>query len=96
MIDLRQLSEKFTEIVALRLDLWEQRNDGVWPPYTDLNRYKARYIGTPKNQLPPYTVEINLFKTEVDQFVSMLMAEIINLSEKPKDFPQGIPSEGSE
>ena len=69
----KKLANSFTEIVALRMDAWEQRNDGIWPPNTDLDRYKRRYRGIPKEDLPPYTIEINHFRTEVDDFVAMLM-----------------------
>lgn len=71
-----RLAEKFTEIVAIRLDVFDQRKDGVWPPDTDLGRWKRRYIGTPKDELPPYKIELNHFKIEVDEFVSMLMLAI--------------------
>lgn len=71
-----KLAEKFTEIVAIRLDVFDQRKDGVWPPNTDLDRWRRRYLGTPKDELPPYTIEINHFKIEVDEFVAMLMRAI--------------------
>ncbi len=71
-----KLADKFTEIVAIRLDVFDQRKNGVWPPNTDLERWKRRYLGTPKNELPPYMIEINLFRIEVDEFVAMLMRAI--------------------
>ena len=69
-----KLAEKFTEIVAMRLDALDQRVESVWPPYTDLGRWKRRYLGRPN--LPAPYVEFNTFKTEVDQFVAMLMSAV--------------------
>ena len=75
-MDKAKLADSFREIVAIRLDVFDQRRDGVWPPNTDINRWRRRYLGTPKNELPPYTVEFNHFKIEVDEFVSMLMRAV--------------------
>lgn len=74
--DLRKIKDKFTEIVAIRLDVFDQRKDGVWPPNTDLERWRRRYIGTPPDERPPYTIEINHFRIEVDEFVAMLMSAL--------------------
>ena len=68
-----EIADKFTEIVAIRLDVFDQRKDGIWPPKTDFERWRKRYNGIPKEDLPPYTIVMNHFKTEVDEFVSMLM-----------------------
>ena len=85
-IDLKhELVEKFTEIVAVRLDVLEQRLLGTWPPNTDIGRGVRRYAGTPLDRLPPYTVEINHFKNEVDQFVAMLMRAVDDAAPSPKD-----------
>lgn len=73
-----KIREKFTQIVALNLDVYSQRIEGVYPPKTDLERWRSKYIGTPEELLPPYTIEINHFKREVDQFVSMLMFALID------------------
>ena len=72
-IDKRQLADKFTEIVAIRLDRYAQREEGIWPPDTNTDRWHERYRGTPFDKLPPYTVELNRFKHEVDYFVADLM-----------------------
>ena len=80
---MNKLARKLTEIVATRLDVFEQRKDGTWPPDTDIGRGIRRYIGTPIGLLPPHMVEINHFKNEVDQFVSMLMMAIDDAKEKP-------------
>lgn len=69
-----RLSVKFTEIVAMRLDALDQRVESVWPPNTDLDRWRRRYIGLPN--LPYPFVELNHFRNEVDEFVAMLMGAI--------------------
>ncbi len=71
-----KLAEKFTEIVAMRLHAIDQMNNGVMPPNSVTSGYMERYRGTPQEQIPPYTVELNNFKIEVDQFVSMLMQAV--------------------
>ena len=71
-----KLAAKFTEIVAIRLHAIDQMRNGVTPPNSVTKGYMERYIGTPKDKLPPFTVELNGFKAEVDQFVSMLMQAI--------------------
>lgn len=75
-INKSELADKFREIVAIRLDVFDQIKDGIWPPNTDLKRWQKRYKGTPANELPPYCIEINHFKIEVDEFVSMLMQAV--------------------
>ena len=77
-----KLAEKFTEIVAIRLDVFDQRRDGTWPPDTALGRWERRYQGTPKEKLPPYAIELNHFKAEVDEFVAMLMRAIDDTEQK--------------
>lgn len=74
--DLRKIKDKFTEIVAVRLDVFDQRKDGIWPPHTNLERCKRRYNGTPFDERPPYTIEINHFRIEIDEFVAMLMSAL--------------------
>lgn len=75
-INKTKLANKFTEIVAIHLNVFDQRKDGVWPPNTDLARWKRRYHGIPKEELPPYTEEINSFRIEVDEFVETLVRAI--------------------
>ncbi len=72
----RDLSNKFTEIVAMRLHAFDQVNNGVLPPQSVTDGFWERYLGTPQEDLPPSTVELNNFKTEVDSFVVMLMQAI--------------------
>ncbi len=72
----QHLLNDFTEIVAIRLDAFDQRYQGIWPPHTDLQRWKDRYRGIPKEALPPFTIEINHFKIEVDEFVAMLIRAV--------------------
>ena len=69
----QKISSKFTEIVAMRLNAIDQQYNGARPlgPVTD--GWRERYTGIPQEQLPPYTVELNTFRTEVDNFVAMLM-----------------------
>ena len=73
MIDRQELRDRFTEIVAIRLDVDEQREQGVYPPRTDLDRWRRRYFA-PK---PPYPfVVLNTFENKVDEFVSHLMLTV--------------------
>lgn len=75
-MDKTKLASKFTEIVAMRLHAIDQMNNGVIPPNSVTNGHMERYRGTPVEKLPPYTVELNNFKIEVDQFVAMLIQAI--------------------
>ena len=79
-MDKRRLHDVFTEIVAIRLDTYEQRLNGIWPPDTNLDRWKHRYFGISEKDLPPYTVEINHFRIEVQNFVSMLIQAVDNIN----------------
>jgi hypothetical protein len=71
-----KLADRFTEIVAMRLHAIDQMQNGVMPPNSVTKGYIERYRGIPIDQLPPYTVELNTFKIEVDQFVAMLMQAV--------------------
>ncbi len=71
-----KLAAEFTEIVAMRIHSIDQMRAGIMPGSSVTEGWRERYMGTPKDQLPPYTVELNHFKTEVDQFVSMLMQAV--------------------
>ena len=76
----KKLADDFTEIVAMRIHARDQMSNGVMPPYSVTKGWRRRYTGTPPDQLPPNTVEINHFKTEVDQFVSMLMQAVDDIN----------------
>ena len=76
MMDKSKLAKNFTEIVAMRLHALDQLNNGVLPPSSVTAGWRERYQGTQQEYLPPYTVELNNFKYEVDNFVSMLMLAI--------------------
>lgn len=75
-MDKQKLFNKFTEIVAIRLHAFDQINKGVLPPESRTAGWRERYLGTPQDKLPPYTVELNNFKLEVDNFVIMLMQAV--------------------
>ena len=75
-MDKRRILESFTEIVAMRLHAFDQLNNGVMPPSSVTKGWLERYKGTPQEDLPPNHVELNHFKYEVDNFVSMLMMAI--------------------
>jgi hypothetical protein len=75
-MDKSELSKRFTEIVAMRLHAFDQLKNGVTPPNSVTSGWLERYRGTPQEDLPPYTVELNSFKWEVDNFVAMLMQAI--------------------
>jgi hypothetical protein len=72
----RLLAEKFTRIVAMRLHTIDQMNKGITPPNSVTKGYIERYRGIPQENLPPYVIEINNFKLEVDEFVAMLMQAV--------------------
>lgn len=76
-----KLKNALTEIVAAHLDRREQRAEGVWPPRTDLDRWKRRYVG--QNVPPPY-VELNHFRVEVDQFVATILLAVHKAVEDTK------------
>ena len=71
-----KLASEFTKIVAMRLHAIDQMNNGVMPPSSVTKGYMERYTGTPQDRLPPFTIELNGFKVEVDQFVAMLMQAV--------------------
>ena len=71
-IDRRVICDRFTEVVAKTLDLYDQRQQGKYPPY-DYESWKKRYIGKMPDELPPFTVEFNTFKPTVDGVVAQLM-----------------------
>lgn len=77
MIDKNLLIGKFTEIVGVKLDLSDQKEDGITHP--DFNRWRNRYLG--RQNLPNNKVELNTFHNEVDSFVCMLM-NAVNHSDK--------------
>ena len=74
--DYRKIHDSFIEIVAMRLHAIDQIKSGVLPPSSVTEGWRERYRGTPEKDLPPYMVEINHFKYEVDNFVAMLMQAV--------------------
>lgn len=71
--NLAKLHSYFVEIVAASLHAFDQINKGVRPPDSVTAGWRERYRGTPPEDLPPYTVELNHFQNEVDSLVAMLV-----------------------
>lgn len=70
--DRRAVHDRFVEIIARALDTYDQLQEGKQPPL-DRERWLRRYQGTPRNELPPFTIELNNFRPFVDIAVSQLM-----------------------
>ena len=71
-IDKRVIHDRFVEVVARALDIYDQQAEGNFPPF-DHGRWLERYTGRRLNELPPFTIEINNFRPFVDVTVSQLM-----------------------
>lgn len=71
-VNLQNAHDRFTEIVAMALDIYDQEAQGAYPPY-DHERWKTRYHGRPWSELPPMTIEFNRFRPVVQMVVSQLM-----------------------
>lgn len=64
--------DRFTEVVAHSLDIYDQQQDGKYLPL-DHKRWEGRYSGIPQDELPPRTVVFNVFRSFVDQTVALLL-----------------------
>ena len=71
----KEICNRFTEVVAKTLDIYDQQSEGNWPPF-DHERWKKRYHGIPFGELAPFTVEFNKFKPVVDMTVSRLLTAL--------------------
>lgn len=70
-IDKRKLREKIIEIVGVRVYSMREIMSGKYPGEYDISKWREEYRGL--QNLPPYTVQLNHFKTEVDEFTAMIM-----------------------
>ena len=73
-IDKRKLREKITEIVGVRVYSMREIMSGKYPGEYDTSKWREEYRG--KQNLPPYVIELNHFKTEVDEFTAMIMQAV--------------------
>lgn len=73
-MDLKKLKEDITEIVGARTYSMREILSGKYPGEYDISKWREEYIGN--QNLPPYHIELNHFKTEVDQFTEMIMQAI--------------------
>ena len=74
-MDNKELHDKLVELVARRLDAYDQHIDPDWKfGDTDFDRWRDRYLGYP-NVPPPYVV-MNHFKPRVDEFVAAILRTI--------------------
>ena len=78
MIDKDKLQKDLTAMVAYKFDMLEQQFEGKYPPFKNngLERYRGR-------NLPPPYVELNTFKNEVDNHVTIIMLLVDEADRKP-------------
>lgn len=69
-VNLQKVHDRFVEIVARSLDMYDQQQEGVFP---DNDRWIERYNGRPWSDKPPHPIEINRFRPVVQAVVSQLM-----------------------
>jgi hypothetical protein len=74
MGDKRELRDKITEIVGVRVYSMRERMSGKYPGEYDITKWKEEYMG--KQDLPPYVIQLNNFRTEVDEFTAMIMQAV--------------------
>ena len=72
-MDKRQLADRFTKLVGTALDAKDRRAEGLLPQH---DSWLQRYHGVPESELPPFTIEMNYFKPEVDMMVCLLMQAV--------------------
>ena len=68
------LKQDLTELVGCKFHQLDELNKGKSPTEYDITKWIDKYRGT--QNLPPYTVELNNFRIEVDQFVTLIMSAI--------------------
>jgi len=73
-MDLARLKDTIREIVGARVYSMREIMSGKYPGEYDITRWREEYRGL--QNLPPYTVQLNHFKTEVDEFTAMIMQAI--------------------
>lgn len=75
-MSLRNIRDSFTQIIAMQLHANNRSHEGITPPDSLTDGWERAYLGAPVENLPPYCVELNHFKNDVDFCVSLLMAEL--------------------
>ena len=73
-VDLGSIQHDLTELVGCKFYQIDESNEGRWHGEYDIAKWADRYRGI--QNLPKHTVELNNFRNEVDQFVSMIMMVI--------------------
>ena len=68
------LNQDLTELVGCEFHRIDELNKGKLETEYDVTKWIGKYRGT--QNLPPYTVELNNFRLEVDQFVTLIMSVI--------------------
>lgn len=77
-MDKNEIRRKYIEIVAATLHANNQRHRGLMPTESLTDGWERAYSGTPPSELPKYTVELNMFRKQVDFTVAMLMRVLEN------------------
>ena len=70
-MDRRKLKSKITEIVGARVYSMREIMSGKYPGEYDISKWREEYRGA--QNLPPYVIQLNHFKNEVDEFTVMIM-----------------------
>jgi hypothetical protein len=73
-VDLSSLEHDLIELVGCKFHQIDEIDSGKWPGQYDITKWIDKYQG--KQNLPPHVVELNNFRNEVDQFVSLIMSVI--------------------
>ena len=79
MINKIKLRKALTEVVGVRVYSMRERMSGKMPGEYDISKWREEYIGC--LNLPPYVIQFNHFKTEVDQFTAMIMEAVEDANE---------------
>jgi len=72
MASKNEIADRFTEVVARTLDVYDQQQDGKYPPF-DHDRWEKRYTGRSFGELPVGMIVFNNFRPLVDLVVSQLV-----------------------
>lgn len=75
-LNLKEIHNRFIEIVARSLDIRDQEMEGIMMYQFDHKRWRVRYHGRPLDEMPPRTVEYNTFRPVVDMVVVQLITAL--------------------
>jgi len=73
-VDLLSIEHDLVELVGCKFHQIDEHNKGKLPAEYNLSEWINKYKG--KQDLPPYTVELNSFRYEVNAFVAMILSVI--------------------